>query len=138
MKSTKNFLSVLLSLFIIISSFVITQAVAVADEYKTDYNVTLSANGKNATILTGPKNDANCNYSTISLTGGTVDHINAWIVNTNGTMISKYKYKVPKNTNDKKLYYNDGQSVSKNTITSIRIEQNNVQSKTAIGNANIK
>lgn len=138
MKSTKKFLSVLLSLLMIVSSFIITQAVAVAGEYKTDYNLTLSANGQNATILTGPKNDANYNYSTISLTGGTVDHINAWIVNTNGSMISKYKYKVPKNTVDKKLYYKDGQSVSKGTITSIRIEQNNVKSKTAKGNANIK
>lgn len=138
MKSTKKFLSVLLSLLMIVSSFIVTQVVAVAGEYKTNYDLTLSANGQNATILTGPKNDANYNYSTISLTGGTVDHINAWIVNTNGKMISKYKYKVPKNTVDKKLYYNDGQSVSKDTITSIRIEQNNVRSKTAKGNANIK
>ncbi len=138
MKLSKKFLSVLLSLLIVVGSFVVSQAVVMASEYKTDFNLTLAAGGKNATILTGPKNNANYNYSTISLTGGTVDHINAWIVDTNGKKISKYKYKVIQNTNNKKMYYDDGKTVSKGTITSIRIEQNNILSKTAKGNANIK
>ena len=137
MKSLKKILSVFLSVMMITGSFVVAQ-VAMADEVSSNYSVTLSANGKNKTILTGAKDNANNNYSTISLTGGTVDHINAWLTNDKGSMISKYKYKVPMKTTDKKLYYKDGESVSKGTTTSILIEQNNVASKTAKGNANIK
>lgn len=135
--SVKKSLSVFISLFVICGIFVFAQ-IAAAGEVTTTFNVTLGAWGANTTILTGTKYDANNNFSTISLTGGTVDHINAWIVNTKGTMITEYKYKVPMSTTNKKLYYEDDVSVAKGATTSILIEQNNVFSKTAKGNANIK
>ena len=52
MKSFKKILSVFLSVMMITGSFVVAQ-VAMADEVSSDYSVTLSANGKNKTILTG-------------------------------------------------------------------------------------
>lgn len=133
----KKFLSIVISVLLISGTFIVAQ-VATAAEVSSPYSVTLGANGKNKTILTGAKNDANCNYSTISLTGGTVNHINAWITNDKGSMISKYKYKVPMGTNNKKLYYEEGISVAKGKTSSILIEQNNIASKTAEGDANIK
>lgn len=133
----KKIVSAILTVLLCAGTFAFAQ-LAIAGEVYTTFNVTLSPNGINKTILTGAKNDARKNYSTISLTGGSVDHINAWIVNSKGKMISEYKYKVPMGTRDKHLNYKQETSVSNGTTTSIVIEQNNIKSKTAQGNANLK
>lgn len=135
MKKTKKFLSVLISLTVVIGIFVFAQ-MASAAEVTSNFNVKLGANGVNQTILTGAKDDANKAYSSISLTGGTVNQIYAWVVDSKSNMVSKYKYKLTVGQSDN-LLYKDGTTVAKDATISIRIEQHNVLSKTAIGNANL-